>query len=530
MLDESTILVMPLHPEEVDPVRLLAVIIILSIFLALPSFAQTGVTVTGISSYAGTVSNAPYPGDPPTTGTSPILYVSWFGVQCDGVTDDTEAFKNLATTIRSIKGATVIFPTASTCLVWSTGGVGGDVLFDLSNTDSVQFYGNGSTLLAGNVHSLITTAFDLNASTNTLIDGLILRSEYTSLDPNHGVDWIIARRGANEIVLRNLACTYGQICFASKGEGMVGQGSDTNRVRNITATNIACTTVYYCLNFQSAGDNFYARGITGRNCGRIYFPWNVRNHDVWIDSEQGGPFTDVLLKVYTQSGMYSRLENIKLVYWSDGRYPGSGDQSTDEAMIALEFQLNDANNLPGMIQNIDITLNVDAGLNDKNQSVLAIRKVDLNGHADTTGRGHQLSAVTIRGMCRSLANLLTDAFRLFTRSPDNWTGDFVSLLTLENLSITGATTAVNIDGQGLTVAGATLRNINSDGALTQSNTAGKPFYTSRANFSNLTDGMLMDGTVFANLGAPNNKTETNPCTSGGTEALAKRLNGILVCQ
>jgi hypothetical protein len=455
-------------------VRLLTVV--LSIFLALPSFAQTGQTD---------------PGDPPTAGTSQILHVSWFGVQCDGVTDDTQAFKNLATTIRSIKGATVIFPTASTCLVWSTGGVGNDVLFDLSNTNGAQFYGNGSTLLAGNVNSLITTGFDLNASTNTLIDGLILRSGYTSLDQNHGVDWIIAREGANEIVLRNLACMYGQICFASRG-GMVGQDGETNRVRNITAINIACTTVYYCLNFQGDGDNFYGRGITGRNCGRTYFPYNVRDHDVWIDSEQGGPFTDVLLKVYTQSGMYSRLENIKLVYWSDGRYSGSGNQNTDEAMIALEFQLNDANNLPGMIQNIDITLNVDAGVNDKNQSVLAIRKVDLNGDADTTGRGHQLYAVTIRGTCRSLVHLLTDAFRLFSRSPDNWAGDSVSLLTLENLSITGATTAVSIDGQALGVTGATLRDINSDGALIQSNTAGKPFYTSRASFSNSSDGTLMD--------------------------------------
>jgi hypothetical protein len=449
----------------------------------------------------------------PSPPASPVLYVSSFGVQCDGVTDDTQAFKNLASTIRFLNGARVIFPATSTCLVWSTGAVDGDVLFDLSNTNGVQVYGNGSTLLAGNVNSVTTTAFDLNASTNTLIDGLILRSGYTSLDPNHGVDWIIARQGANDIVLRNLACTYGQICFASKG-GMVGQGSDTNRVRNIAATNIACTTVYYCLNFQSAGDNFLARGITGRNCGRTYFPWNVRNHDVWIDSEQGGPFTDVLLKVYTQSGMYSRLENIKLVYWSDGRYPGSGNQSTDEAMIALEFQLNDANTLLGMIQNIDITLNVGAAWNDKNQSVLAIRKFDLDGNPDTTGRGHQLYAVTIRGTCRSLANLLTDAFRLFTRLPDNWTGDFVSLLTLENLSIAGATTAVNINGQGLTLTGATLRNINSDGALTQSNTAGKPFYTSRASFSNLTAGMLMDGTVFANSGTPNNGAETycSDCT------------------
>jgi hypothetical protein len=271
---------------------------------------------------------------------------------------------------------------------------------------------------------------------------------------------------------------------------MAGEGSDANRVRNITATNIVCMTVYYCLNFQSAGDNFYARGITARNCGRTYFPWNVRNHDVWIDSEQGGPFTDILLKVYTQSGMYSRLENITLVYRSTGRYPGSGNQSTDEAMIALEFQLNDADNQPGMIQNIDVTLNIEAGASDKSQSVLAIRKVDVNGGADTSGRGHQLSAVTIRGTCRPLSTLLTDAFRLFTRSPDNWTGDIVSSLTLENLSIIGATTAVNINGQGLSVTGAILRNIESDGLLTQENTAGKPFYTSQVYFTNVIGGMI----------------------------------------
>lgn len=425
----------------------------------------------------------------PDLATSPMLYVTSFGVQCDGVTDDTAAFKHLASRIRSLKAARVIFPTGSTCLVWSTGGAGGDVLFDLSKTTDVQFHGNGSTLLAGNVNPLIMTAFDLNGSTNTLIDGLIFRSGYTSLDPHHGVDWIIARQGANAIVLSNLTCTYGQICFAAKGE-MAGEGSDGNRVRNITATNVVCMTVYYCLNFQSAGDNFYARGITARNCGRTYFPWNVRDHDVWIDSEQGGPFTDILLKVYTQPGMYSRLENIKLVYRSNGRYPGSGNQSTDEAMIALEFQLNDANSQPGMIQNVDLTLNIEAGSSDKIQSVLAIRKVDVNGDPDTSGRGHHLSEVTIRGTCRPLSTLLGDAFRLFTRSPDNWTGDVVSSLTLENLLIIGAASAVKINGQGLSLTGAMLRNIESDGILTQENTAGKPFYTSQVYFSNVTAGIL----------------------------------------
>jgi hypothetical protein len=333
------------------------------------------------------------------------------------------------------------------------------------------------------------TAFDLNGSSNTLIDGLIFQSGYTSLDPNHGVDWIIARQGAHGIVLNNLTCTYGQICFATKGE-MVGQGSDANRVRNITATNIVCMTVYYCLNFQSAGDDFYARGIIGRNCGRTYFPWNVRNHDVWVDSQHGGPFDDVLLKVYTKQGLYSGLENIKLNYRTDGRYPGSGNQHVNQALIAMDFELDDANNLPGIMQNIDITLNVEGSTVDPIQSIFIVRKMDIDGNPDTIGRGHQLYAVTIRGMARSLQHLSADAFRLFTWSTNNWTGDFVSSMTLDNLSINGATTAVNINGQGLSASGATLRNIESDGLLIQSDTAGKPFYLNQAYFSNVTTGTL----------------------------------------
>ncbi|MET3907100.1 hypothetical protein ABID59_001431 [Bradyrhizobium sp. S3.3.6] len=88
--------------------------------------------------------------------------------------------------------------------------------------------------------------------------------------------------------------------------------------QNFTVINADIQNVFYGLVFQASGDNFFARGIKGTNNGRIYFPWNVSNHDVEIISDGStAGFVNVHLKAYALpwAGELRRsLSNIRVKY------------------------------------------------------------------------------------------------------------------------------------------------------------------------------------------------------------------------
>lgn len=79
----------------------------------------------------------------------------------------------------------------------------------------------------------------------------------------------------------------------------------------------------------------------------------------------------------------------------------------------------------------------------------------------------------------------------------------------------------------LKIAGNKVGNIHANGVY-----GGGDFGTSLQQ-----NGLVLPGVAFVSLGTPgngqitycNNCTIANPCASGGTGALAKRLNGVWVC-
>lgn len=415
-----------------------------------------------------------------------VISVKDFGAVGDGLTDDTAAIQNAVARVSVLGGGTLVFEPGKTYRVLPTGGGSGAVLMHFIGCNGVVIEGNGSKILTGSV-TLIQRLINLNACSDVIIRNISMESGYAALDFNAGIDWIVATYGTNGIVLENIDLKYGRVGFVAKG-AYTGEGVDGNRVRNIVANNLTFTSCYYPLLFQNAGDNFHARGIQTFNAGRSYFPANVFNHDVCLDSQQGGPFSDVLLKCYGSTDWISRLENIKLVYTSNGRTVGSGSQGVDEAMVAMDFQLHTTNPAASVVHNIDVTFNVEAKATDKNRSLFIVRKYDAAGNADSTGsRGHRLINLTLRGVGRTCENLLTDHIRLFTRAGENWAGEYAQGIQVVDFDIasTGSFNAVAINGDPLRENGYNcISRVNSGGNLSRSATNTKALEIDQASFWN----------------------------------------------
>lgn len=454
-----------------------------------------------------------------------------FGAVGDGVADDTAAFINAATALRTAGGGVLVLSPGKTYKVLPSGGSAGAKLIDLQNCKGVVIEGQGSKILTGSV-TLIQSAVDLNATTDVVIRNLRFESGSAVLDAANGIEWIKAHQGAKRILLENLDFKFGRIGFAAVG-AVNGGGNDADRARDIIAINCDFDTTYYPFNFQGAGDNFFARGIRTRNAGRSYFPYNVRNHDVVLESEHGGPFSDVLLKVYSDTRWYSRLENIKLVYHSVGRTAGSGNQNADEAHVALDFQVVDAATAaPGTMENLDITIDISAqAAPNQSRSIFIVRKYDPAGAADATARGHLLTSTKVRGTGRGLPNLLGDWFRVCTRAGENWTGDVVNGIELGFSALDGNTTqvALAMNGQafpGLNYhAGVWVNNfMGSNATLSWSNTAGKHVSITRSHFGNYHGGSARNSETYTPAWTADT---TDPTLGNGTLLGSYVLHGGL---
>lgn len=415
-----------------------------------------------------------------------MLFVEWFGAVGDGVTNDTAAIQAAGSAIKAAGGGSLFFSPGKTYRVFPSGGSTGEKLIDLAGCSGIMVEGNGSKILTGAV-TLPLRCFDLNGTTDVVIRNLQMESEHAALSSSTGIFWIVASYGAKRLSLENLTFKYGCVGFVAMG-AISAQGNDNDRVQGIRAFNLSFESCYYPLSFQGAGDDFFARAIYTRNCGRSYFPYNCKNHDLHLDSRHGGPFSDVLLKVYGSSGFYSRLENIRLVYTSDGRYPNAGNQNLDEAMVAMDFQLHTVNPSGGFIQNIDITFNVEAAFADKSQSLFVVRKYDAAGAADTTGsRGHQLVGLDLRGVGRSLQNLTGDSVRFFTRSPDNWTGESAKNINVHDLTLANISSQKSLSINGAPLDGSfSMQRVAAYGTFNQTNTAGKDVGIDESFFSGYT--------------------------------------------
>lgn len=363
---------------------------------------------------------------------SDIVSVKDFGAHADGTTDDLAILKKAFAQVIANGGGTLSLQAGNTYYL-NTDALGSNhTILDFNGLNGVTIEGNGATILTGttNVTPLL---FNLRNTKNVTIRNLKLQSQYTKLDEHAGMNWAILSSGSKNIKFENVEMYHGIYGISVQGYG------DAVRVSQITALHCYFEGVYYPQSFQGNGDDYFARNIVTRNSGRSYFPWNVKNHDVWMDSQQGGPFSDVLLKVYADPVKYSKLENIKLNYTSTGRYAGAGAQSPEEAIFAFDFQQGTPTTAAGEMNNIKIQMNVDIVTPATNANVLIIRKYTYARGTDSTTRNHVLRNLIISGRVTHAENLTQDGIRLFSVAGGMaWTGENTTQNVVSDVTISGS--------------------------------------------------------------------------------------------
>ncbi len=408
-----------------------------------------------------------------------------YGATGDGTTDDTAALQDAAAYAREAVGAVIYFEPAKTYKIWPAGS--GSTLFDLDGAFGVTVEGNGALLSAGNVNSSAPAVFDLQTVNQVSILNLRFTQSYATLDPDNGAEFFVIRQDSHNIELDNCQMVNGRSGIIVRGVTTDGPRSDGIRANNCTFSN-----VYYPQNMQLSGDNYFARGIKTLNCGRSYFPWNCRNHDVEMISQQGGPFDDVLFKVFADPAFgYNKLENIRLKYWSDGK-SSTGVNTTSGAIVSLDAQQNTVVSTPAFFNNIDIQVIFEAGATVTARKLFECRKFTSTGAVDTTARGHVFANIKLRGRISGCQNFnATPVIDIFgTTDGFAWTGDAALNISVEDLYASTSSAGQNIlqlNGQPFVGnQSVTLKNVFTEGQINRNNwTEAKAFHALNVSSSNL---------------------------------------------
>jgi hypothetical protein len=348
--------------------------------------------------------------------------------------DLVNAFSNLITA----GGGTLSFAPGKTYDM-NTDALGGTTIFDATGLSGLVIDGNGATIRTSS-GSAAPIIFYLYNTNGVIVRNMNFVSQYNTLHGTNGPVWFRLGGSTKNVFFQNCTFTYGSQGIVVTYTAMAG-----TRVSGVTAINCTFNGVYYPQLFQTNGDNYFARGIKTINCGRGYFAYNVRNHDVHMESEHGGPFSDVLLKVYAYTGgAYSKLENIKLNYSSPGRYTGAGAQASEEAFVAFDFQQGQAGTASGEIIDVDVKVNVTCATPATNANAVIFRKYTEPGGADVTTRGYVVRNFKIGGRVVNAENLTQDGVRLFSvANGSTWTGENLTQIVTRDLNVNGSNVTQN---------------------------------------------------------------------------------------
>lgn len=268
---------------------------------------------------------------------TPEMFGAVSGMDC------TAAFQSLATWLNTLTGSgsdrggiIVNFYPCANYKIWPAATTPA-FLLNLINVHGVTFNFNGASLTTDNLFVPQGQPYVFvieNCSRLIFNDPSYDQNAYTTLDYTKGGNFFYFRSG------NNWGITFSN--FKQHG-GMVGITFVTSDYtiapsRGITLINANFDTVFYPLNFQYHGDDFFARNVKTTNCGRPYFPYGVSNHDVEIVSNGSDSAHDqILLKQYAQptaSIERNTLSDITVRY----RNVGQAQANNLPTLVSLEMQ------------------------------------------------------------------------------------------------------------------------------------------------------------------------------------------------
>lgn len=389
-----------------------------------------------------------------------------FGAVGDGVTDDTVAFNNLCNYIvTASNGASEIdFNPGHTYMIWkaSSGTPATNVLCNLSGAVGLHINFNGAGFTTDNTFTGGTAGylyvFYFNGGSDLRIDGLqYTQTVKTTLDDQNGGVVLQVTGDAHRVVLTNWNINNAAL-------GLWATTATSWPTATLIASDIQLlganfTGVYYPMNFNAAGDRFFARGINCNYVGRCYFPWNVHDQDVEIQSNHGGPFNDVLLKVYCDAAATAErnsLSNIRVFYRNKGRQ----NATSSDSLTAIEMQQDTSTPCTGaQIRNIYLTYDADRDSNGQPAGIKTY-KFAYNTAIDNTVRNYVIDNVVVSGKFQNWndGNAVAD---LFNTANGDYTGETIRNIVFRDFRAEGSSTSLNVNAVAIT-NGLVFENVSSN--------------------------------------------------------------------
>lgn len=433
-----------------------------------------------------------------------IYRVTDNGVKCDGVTDDTTAFKNIASAISTAGGnALIIFPANANCIVLNSGQSFTSnlfVLFDFQlGVSNIVVQGNGATITNGHTFVSPDTFYNFYCKcTNFYLDNIkFVQTNGVTLPAAqpYGTVGLFTFNASTNIVVTNVSLTGGEVPILNASTTGV---SLVNITSNNSVYGYAANGCISCTIPGGVNDLFVANLVVPSTHDRAVFLKGVDTANITVASKNAGS-NDLLLSSETTGQVDQNITiNYRVLPRTSGTplsYATIGTGSLCTTSCANSIWRN-------------ITINIHADLSGDATVGPLVQFVK----STTSSLGLTFDNIKINGLVTGIPSASGHLFDLFQAADSPWTGE----------------TAKNIIIGPFSTAGSATPDFRVDLAPFNSSLCGNLVLQDIPNFGGALT--LVNGTNFATIARTMNahfsNTGTNPLSScfGGTNSASFLYN------